>query len=197
MTSPLRPAFNVLLVLLAATLPAYADEPRILAGLHITCDVLAPAQVLGACPGAEAFGRFYVSPRVALDIAVGYRTVSITESGGRYSSTSDLTEYPVLFGAAFVFAPGARVRPAFSAGLLVAPYKSSYSYYLYPGPTQSGSSSSVAVGGFGGFSLLWRLGQAWHLDAGLRYVYNPVAQPEAPSDHDNYGSATLGLAHAF
>ena len=197
MTAALRRVSSGLLVLLASALPAYAEEPRLLAGLHLTCDVLAPAQVLGACPGAEAFGRVFVSPHIAVEVAVGYRSVSSTEYGGRHSSSSDLTEYPVVVGASFVFAHGARIRPHLSAGLLVAPYKSSYSSYIYPGPTRSGSSSSVAVGGFGGVGLQWRVGPLWHLDAGLRYVYNPIAQPEARPDHDNYVSATLGLARAF
>ena len=197
MTSPLRRASCLFFILLATVLPANADETSRFAGLRATCDVLVPAQQLGSCPGMELFGRFFVSPHLSIDVGLGYRSVSISQSTGRYSSSSDLTQYPVLVGASYVFAPGARFRPVLSAGAIVAPYKSSYSYYLYPGPEQSGSESAVAIGGFGGLGLQLRLGLAWYLDAGLRYVYNPVTQPEAPPDHENYVAVTLGLAHAF
>ena len=197
MASPFRRPSTVLLVLLAAVLPANADEPSLFAGVRATCDVLVPAQALGSCPGAELFGRFFVTPHVSIDVGLGYRSVSISQSTGRYSSSSDLRQYPVLVGASYLFAPGASVRPVLSGGVIVAPYKSSYSLFLYPGPAKSGSDSSVAVGGFGSAGLQFRLGPAWYLDASLRYVYNPVTQPEAPPDHENYVAATLGLAHAF
>jgi hypothetical protein len=182
-----------------STRPAVAAEgPDTLAGARATAEVGIPLSDESVSDfSGEVFARFFVSRSVALELSVGRRHVSAVRPGGSSSSSYVLTQYPVLLGPSYVFAPESRFRPRVAAGLLLGPYSTSFSSFAFPGPVVTGSKTTMAVGAFGGVGFQLPLHRALYLDGGAQIVYDPVSSPEIPSRGLSYLSASLGLAWSF
>jgi hypothetical protein len=176
------PRTTLLAAVLGLSLGVPAQAQHVTVGIATGAD-LTPTQDLAQ--SVELLAHYFVSPTSSLDFSVGTHSYSEGYAGGRSGTHYSLRQYPVRFGGSLLTSRAKSLQFAASAGIAVAPTTLEWSGYTYPRPVETGSSSSVVIGGYAGVGMLGRLSRALDYELSVRYHINP-----ADDSHLYYASST-------
>jgi hypothetical protein len=146
-----------------------------------------------------ALGQYRVSPSMAVELRIGYRTYDAVVGAGPSSTEFSYRQLPIAIGARIFAAPRGPSSFTFGGGLVLAPTRATKTEFFRPSPhpvqPRVTETTGLAVGGY------LALGGDVQLGRGLVLILDGrLAYQSAPASGDSgvvVPIGSVGLAYRF